>query len=138
MPYTRIYRVNGLWHRLDYGAGMTWCGVGDLAATLPCLTIGEPQCRGVDPDPPAYLMCPVCFRALPPELDPDEVVNQVCYFWEEKGDLERCSSWPQYRVWLQQHHPEVLAAWENHKIAIKTLSACVSQMAANHPWEENS
>lgn len=67
----------------------------------------------------------------------DEIISSTCYFWEEKGDLERCVSWREMKVWLRDHHPDVLTAWENYKQAQRILTLEIKAMTANHIFEED-
>lgn len=55
----------------------------------------------------------------------DEVVTYCKYFWEEKGDLERCAYFTSKRgkELLQKYRPEILKAWDDYKISITMLNA---------------
>lgn len=56
-------------------------------------------------------------------------LKSVVYFWEEKGDVERCTSWARQRELLAQHYPEVLLAWQQLKMAERTMKAVVKDMS---------
>lgn len=55
-----------------------------------------------------------------------EEIGALKYFWQEKGDVTRYVGWKQLQPKLAEHHPEVLAALSNLKVAYKTVSAVIS------------
>lgn len=63
-----------------------------------------------------------------PTLDEqkEDFRNMVKYFWQEKGDIERWSSFD--RAFAEEHFPHVLDAWERHKKAEKILSLIVESL----------
>jgi hypothetical protein len=57
-------------------------------------------------------------------MDENEV-RMLRYFWEEKGDLERYSGWVEMQPWLREHHPEIIKAWDDYKMAGRILTAVI-------------
>lgn len=53
----------------------------------------------------------------------EDMRNMLDYFWNEKGDIERWSSFN--RDELMKEYPEVIICWDNYKNAEKILSAVI-------------
>lgn len=62
-----------------------------------------------------------------PELT-EEQISDLKYFWEEKSDIERSSSFEKMRPSLEQHNPEVLKAWNDYKVSIKIMNAVIKSL----------
>jgi hypothetical protein len=60
----------------------------------------------------------------------EEDKNMIIYFWTEKGDLERWIGWPEAKARLEQSRPEVLKAWNDYKMAIRTMDVMVESLRA--------
>lgn len=58
----------------------------------------------------------------------NEIVRMIGYFWKEREDLERWSSWEKNLPIIKEKYPEIIVAWENYKIAIKTLDRLVETL----------
>ena len=54
----------------------------------------------------------------------DDAVHCMKYFWEEKGDLERCVSFDE----AIQHFPELEVAWLAYKQAKRIVSIEVEML----------
>ncbi len=50
-------------------------------------------------------------------MDREEAVNCMTYFWQEKGDLDRCASFDEAIV----HFPDLKRAWDDYKRAERTV-----------------
>lgn len=59
-------------------------------------------------------------------LDREDAVNMLAYFWEEKGNLERWADFD--RGYLAQEFPAVLKAWDDYKSSRLVLDAVVRDM----------
>ena len=53
-----------------------------------------------------------------------EILSDLNYFWFEKGDLERCSTFKSEltQKLLEKHRPDILKAWQDYKTALITLN----------------
>ena len=49
------------------------------------------------------------------------------YFWGEKGDLERLSTFESLRPLLAKERPDILLAWDNYKMAIKMMDIVMEE-----------
>ena len=49
----------------------------------------------------------------------------VQYFWLEKGNVERMSSWEKLRPLFEKEHPEVVKCWDEYKMAKRLLTLVV-------------
>ena len=56
-------------------------------------------------------------------MDREQAAEMIGYFWQEKGDLERWSSYD--REYLAREFPAVLKAWEDYKASRAVLDAVV-------------
>ena len=54
--------------------------------------------------------------------------NMIVYFIQEKGDIERWSSWNERKVDIEAEYPELIAALKAVFIAKKTLNAIVEKI----------
>lgn len=52
-------------------------------------------------------------------------LNMIDYFWFEKEDIERWSSWKERLPIIQSTHPEIVKAWEDYKTARRLLGAVI-------------
>lgn len=52
----------------------------------------------------------------------EEQLNDLKYFWEFKGDLERYSSFEELKPIIQQDYPEIIKAWNDYKASIAILN----------------
>ena len=64
-------------------------------------------------------------------------MNDLSYFWTEKCDLERWCYWEERKEAIRKTHPEIVAAWENLKVAKRTMSA-VLVAAQDGPFESDA
>jgi hypothetical protein len=60
------------------------------------------------------------------EMDREEAIDMLAYFWEEKGDMERWCDFD--RDYLAREFPVVLKAWEDYKISRLVLGAVVRDL----------
>lgn len=51
--------------------------------------------------------------------------NMLNYFWTQKGNLERWSSWEKRKEAIRKVRPEIVEAWERYKSAIRVLDALI-------------
>lgn len=58
----------------------------------------------------------------------EDDVNMITYFWQEKHDVTRWSSWEERKEAIRKSRPELVAAVENLTIAQRTLSALVRDL----------
>jgi hypothetical protein len=56
----------------------------------------------------------------------EEDLNMLDYFWNQKEDLERWSSWKDRKPAIQATHPEIIKAWEDYKMARRILTAIIA------------
>jgi hypothetical protein len=54
-----------------------------------------------------------------------EVLSDLCYFWNEKGDLERLCYFnePETQSLLQKYRPDILKAWADYKASLLILNS---------------
>ena len=57
------------------------------------------------------------------------VLRSLIYFWEERGDLERCTSWDALQPIIEQQHPEIARAWREYKAIRLTITAVLRHAA---------
>lgn len=50
------------------------------------------------------------------------------YFWEEKRDIERYCDFEKIKPLLEKEKPEVLKAWNEYKMSIKTMDAIMKSL----------
>lgn len=55
----------------------------------------------------------------------DQQLNDIKYFWENKGDLERLSGFEEMMPDLEREYPEIIKAWRDYKASIKILDAVI-------------
>jgi len=55
----------------------------------------------------------------------EEDSRMIQYFWEEKGDIERWTSWKDKLPSILEEAPELVVAWNNYKIATRTLTTII-------------
>ena len=51
----------------------------------------------------------------------EEQLNDLKYFWQYKGDLERYSSFEKLIPILKRDYPEIISSWNSYKGTIKIL-----------------
>jgi hypothetical protein len=56
----------------------------------------------------------------------EEDLNMLDYFWNQKEDIERWSSWKERRPIIQQSHPEIVRAWDDYQTARRMLTAVIA------------
>ena len=59
----------------------------------------------------------------------EEDINNIVYFWEERGDLERFTNWIRLVPILESQYPQVLKAWNDYKLAGKTLDLLIKGLS---------
>jgi len=57
--------------------------------------------------------------------------NMIDYFLNEKGDIERWSSWEDRKADIKAEYPELIYALNQVKIANRVLSAIVKNVLAD-------
>ena len=62
--------------------------------------------------------------------------RSIGYFWKEKGDIERFTSFD--RKYLAREFPEVLKAWDDYKASRRVLDAVVRDVLARAEAEEDA
>lgn len=55
--------------------------------------------------------------------------NMICYFIQEKGDIARGGDWEKRKRDIEIERPELIAALNNLRIAQRTLTAIVENIA---------
>ena len=58
----------------------------------------------------------------------EEDLNNLQYFWQEKEDLERFSSFEELKPLLEKEKPEVLKAWNDYKTSRKILDIVIDNL----------
>lgn len=53
----------------------------------------------------------------------EDFIRDVCYFWDQKGDLERFSGWSEEKA--QKYCPHILKAWKEYKQAEDLLNILI-------------
>jgi hypothetical protein len=66
----------------------------------------------------------------------EEDLNMLDYFWFQKEDIERWSSWKERRGIIQQSHPEIVKAWDDYQTARRILSAIIKGSVPQKGIEE--
>ncbi len=56
--------------------------------------------------------------------------SMICYFIQEKGDINRWSSWEERKADIGAEYPELIAALNNLIIAKRTLNAIVLKISS--------
>lgn len=57
-----------------------------------------------------------------------EDLNDLQYFWQNKEDLERFSTFERLIPLLEQERPEVLKAWSDYKASKKILDIVIENL----------
>jgi hypothetical protein len=55
-------------------------------------------------------------------------INNLTYFWEYVGDLDRFTDFERLKPILERERPEVLKAWYDHKSSIKILDIVIRSL----------
>ena len=58
----------------------------------------------------------------------EEQIDDLKYFWEEKGDLERLNNFEELKPKIQSQFPELMKAWYNYKQSIKKLNEVIKSI----------
>jgi hypothetical protein len=58
----------------------------------------------------------------------DIQIDDLKYFWEEKGDIERYVYFEELKPQIQEEYPELLKAWYDYKASIKIMDAVVKSL----------
>ncbi len=58
----------------------------------------------------------------------DSDTNMVKYFWQEKGDIERWSSWEEKLPLFIEEYPELVTVLINYKTSKKILDIVVENL----------
>lgn len=56
-------------------------------------------------------------------------VNDLKYFWQYKGDLERYCNFEVLKPVLEKEKPEVIKAWNDYKASIKILDLVIENLS---------
>ena len=59
---------------------------------------------------------------------PNEVLISLQYFWQEKGDLERLTTFEELTPLLEKEKPEILKAWRDYKASKKILDIVIESL----------
>ena len=59
----------------------------------------------------------------------EEEINDLKYFWEDKGDLERYCHFEGLKPKIQQQFPELLKAWYDYKASIGIMNAVIKNLS---------
>lgn len=57
-----------------------------------------------------------------------QMISDLKYFWQDKGDLERYSSFEKIKPLLEKEKPEVLKAWNDYKASIRILDCVIDNL----------
>jgi hypothetical protein len=55
-------------------------------------------------------------------------LGDLKYFWEEKGDLERLTTFEKLKPLIENEYPEILKAWNDYKTSIKIMDAVIDKL----------
>ena len=55
--------------------------------------------------------------------------NMVIYFWQEKGDITRWSSWEEKKPLFEKYHPELIKAMNDWTLAEKMLNLVIDSLS---------
>ena len=58
----------------------------------------------------------------------EQDLNDLQYFWQEKEDLERLSTFERLIPILEEEKPEVLKAWNDYKVSKKILDIVIDSL----------
>lgn len=58
----------------------------------------------------------------------EEQIQDLKYFWLEKGDLERYCDFELLKPQIQEQIPELIKAWNDYKASIKILNLVVENL----------
>jgi hypothetical protein len=59
----------------------------------------------------------------------EEEINDLAYFWEDKGDLERYCYFEDLKPKIQQQFPELLKAWYDYKASVGIMNAVIKNLS---------
>ena len=54
--------------------------------------------------------------------------DMIVYYWEEKKDLERWSSWEIKLDMIKDEYPEIVKTWEDIKMSKKIMDALICKL----------
>lgn len=57
-----------------------------------------------------------------------EDINMVIYFWHKKEDIEKWIDWEKKRPEFEKEKPELVMAWDNYKLAVKTMDCFIDSL----------
>lgn len=55
-------------------------------------------------------------------------LSDLVYFWQNKGDLERLSTFERLKPMIENEYPEILKAWNDYKASIKIMDAVMNSL----------
>lgn len=58
----------------------------------------------------------------------EEQINMLKYFWKETWDIEKYGHYEKIKPKIQEQIPELLTAWEQYKLSIKTMDIIVNSL----------
>lgn len=58
----------------------------------------------------------------------EDQIQDLRYFWQEKGDLERFCDFEELKPQIQNEYPELLKAWYDYKASIQILNLVVESL----------
>ena len=61
------------------------------------------------------------------ELNEEQKMD-LKYFWQEKGDLERLSSFEEMKPQIKKELPSLMRAWEDYKAIRQTLDIIIESL----------
>lgn len=59
----------------------------------------------------------------------EHIATQIIYFWKEKGDVERCSTWNNNLPYIKERFPEFYIAWQQYLASLRQLNRLVEEMS---------
>lgn len=55
-------------------------------------------------------------------------LNDLVYFWQNKGDLERFTNFEKLKPKIENEYPEILKAWNDYKTSIKIMNSVMDSI----------
>lgn len=58
----------------------------------------------------------------------EDQIQDLKYFWQEKGNLERFCDFEELKPQIQNEYPELLKAWYDYKASIQILNLVIESL----------
>ena len=58
----------------------------------------------------------------------DRDINMIQYYWSNKGRVDGWHGWEEVKEKAKTSHPELVAAYDNYNLALRTLDAIVRSL----------